>query len=101
MVESPNQKEEKVKHYLHIGETKIELPAPFYIDEIPKHIKPNQRGGWPKKYENGWDSVKSEYMKQYAKERLIESLHCLICNLEFLHKASVNSHMQKSKNTIL
>ena len=102
MVETPNQKEEKVKQYLHIGDTKIELPTIFIKEEIPKHIKPNQRGGRPKKYDGGWDSVKSEYMKKYAKEKLIGSFFCQICNLEFLYKTSVNAHMKKSKkcNTI-
>jgi hypothetical protein len=41
--------------------------------ESEKMRKPNQRGGRPKKYENGWDSVKSDYMRKYAKEKLIGS----------------------------
>jgi hypothetical protein len=41
--------------------------------------------------------VKADYMKTYAKEKLIGSFYCPICNLEFLYKTSVNSHMKKSK----
>jgi len=92
----PNQRAESEKQYLHIGDTKIELPT-LLTDNIPNNIKPNQRGGRPKKYENGWDSVKSDYMRKYAKEKLIGSFFCPSCNLEFLYKTSVNSHMKKSK----
>jgi transcription elongation factor Elf1 len=36
-------------------------------------------------------------MRKYAKEKLFGSFFCPICNLEFLYKTSVNSHMKKSK----
>ena len=69
----PSQRAESEKQYLHIGDTKIELPT-ILTDNIPSNIKPNQRGGRPKKYENGWDSVKSDYMRNYAKGKLIGPL---------------------------
>ena len=92
----PNQRAESEKQYLHIGDTKIELPT-LLTDNIPSNIKPNQRGGRPKKYDEGWDSVKADYMKKYAQVKLIGKFNCPNCNLEFLYKTSVNSHMKNSK----
>ena len=96
----PNQRAESEKQYLHIGDTKIELPT-ILTDNIPSNVKPNQRGGRPKKYENGWDSVKSDYMRKYAKEKLIGSFFVQIVIWNFYIKQVLIAIWRKVKNVIL
>ena len=52
--------------------------------------------GRPLKYSGGWDSVKADYMKRYAQEKLIGKFFCPVCNVEMMYRTSVNSHLKKS-----
>jgi hypothetical protein len=60
--------------------------------------KEQKKRGRPRKYPDGWDSVKNQYFREYYKKNLIGSYICEVCGKELKVKTNMRLHLQKSKS---
>ena len=52
-----------------------------------------KKRGRPKKYDEGWDSVKNAYFREYCKNNMTGTYKCDICQKELSAKTSMRLHL--------
>jgi transcription initiation factor IIE alpha subunit len=63
-----------------------------------KEEVPQKKRGRPKKYSEGWNSVKNAYFREYYKNNMTGSFKCEICGKELSAKTSMRLHQLRNKN---